>query len=256
MSYRRPLKTTPWTGSPRSTRVASASVSWISPPRPGRGLAQHLEDLGREHVAADDGQAARRLVDRRLLDQAGDRGRPRRRRSTGCVARLDGHGAVLVDVLPADVEQGDDRAAVLGLDGEHVLEQVVAGVDQVVAEQHRERLVADERRGLQHGVPEAPGLALPDEVHLGDARSTRARRPAGRRRPSSPAPSRAPGCRSKKSSMAALLRPVTISTSGRPGAGGLLDDVLQRRAVDDRQQLLGHGLGGRAGSGCPSRRRG
>ena len=58
------------------------------------------------------------------------------------------------------------------------------------------------------------------------------------------------GCRSKKSSMAALLRPVTISTSGRPGAGGLLDDVLQGRAVDDRQQLLGHGLGGREEAGA------
>ena len=67
-----------------------------------------------------------------------------------------------------DVEQGDDRAAVLGLHGEHLLEQVVAGVDQVVAEQHRERLVADERGRLQHGVPEPLGLALADEVHLRD----------------------------------------------------------------------------------------
>ena len=59
-------------------------------------------------------------------------------------------------------------AAVLGLDGEHLLEQVVAGVDEVVAEQHRERLVADERGGLQHRVPEPLGLALADEVHLRD----------------------------------------------------------------------------------------
>ena len=29
------------------------------------------------------------------------------------------------------------------------------------------------------------------------------------------------------------------------GGGGLLDDVLQHRPVDDRQQFLGHGLGGR-----------
>src|SRR3712207_6989392 len=56
----------------------------------------------------------------RSLVAVEDRVRPRR----------DGHGAVLVDVLAAHVEQGDHGPPVLTLDGQHVLEQVVAGVDE------------------------------------------------------------------------------------------------------------------------------
>ncbi len=36
-----------------------ASVSWISPPWPGRELAQNLEDLGGENVAADQSEIRR-----------------------------------------------------------------------------------------------------------------------------------------------------------------------------------------------------
>ena len=102
----------------------------------------------------------------------------------------------------------------------------------------------DERRRLQHGVAEAARLALADEVHLGDlGRGVHGGEPVG---------------------VALLLQrrlelgvPVEVVLDGglvaagdhqhlaQPGAGGLLDDVLQRRPVDDRQQLLGHGLGGR-----------
>ena len=130
----------------------------------------------------------------------------------------------------------------LGLDGEHLLEQVVAGVDQVVAQQHREGLVADERSGLQHRVAQAPGLALADEVHLRDVGG---------------------GVHGVQPGLVALLLQRRLQLRGaveevldgglvaagdhqhlgQPGAGGLLDDVLQRGAVDDRQQLLGHRLG-------------
>ncbi len=140
----------------------------------------------------------------------------------------------------------------LGLDGEHVLEQVVAGVDQVVAEQHGEGLVAHERRGLEHRVAEAARLALADEVHLRDlGRGVHGGEPVG---------------------VALLLQgglelgvPVEVVLDGglvaagdhqhlgQPGPGGLLDDVLQRRPVDHRQQLLGHGLGGREEPGAHPR---
>ena len=49
----------------------------------------------------------------------------------------------------------------LGLHLQHLLEQVVAGVDDVVAEQDGERFVPDEGGGLQHGVAEPARLALP-----------------------------------------------------------------------------------------------
>ena len=161
-----------------------------------------------------------------------------------CVARLDGDGAVLVDVLPADVQQRDHRAAVLGLDGEHLLEQVVARVDQVVAQQDRERLVADERGGLQHGVPEALGLALPDEVDLRDVGGlVHGGQPVGvalllQRRLEL-------GVAVEEVLDGGLVAAGDHQHLGQPGPGGLLDDVLQRRPVDDRQQLLGHRLGGR-----------
>ena len=46
-------------------------------------------------------------------------------------------------------------------------EQRVARVDEVVAEQDRERLVADVLRGAQDGVPEAERVALAYVVHGG-----------------------------------------------------------------------------------------
>src|SRR3954452_1712453 len=224
------------------------------PAAAGGGAPQHLEDLRRQHVAADDREAAGRLLDRRLLDQPGDA------HDLAAVAgcgrrlsqRLDGDRARLVDVLPAHVEQGDHRAAVLGLHGEHVLQQQVAGVDEVVAEQDGERLVADERRGLQHRVAQAPGLALAHEVDLRDLGG---------------------GVHGGQPLLVALLLqrrlqlrdPVEevldrgLAAAGHhehfaeSGSRGLLDDVLQRRAVDYRQQLLGHGLGRRQEPGAQPR---
>ena len=156
-------------------------------------------------------------------------------------ARLDRDGAVLVDVLPADVEQGDHRAAVLGLHGEHVLEQVVALVDQVVAEQDGERLVADERRRLEDGVAEPLGLALPHEVHL--------RHVGGgvhRRQPVGVALLLQRGLELgvpvEEVLDGGLVAAGDHEHLGQAGARGLLDDVLQRRAVDDGQQFLRHRL--------------
>jgi hypothetical protein len=148
----------------------------------------------------------------------------------------------------ATVDQGDDRATVPLLHREHVLEQVVAGVDEVVGEQDGERLVADERGGLQHRVPQAARLPLADEVDAGHLGGAHRRQPLG---------------------VAPLLQrllelgpAVEVVLDGRlaaagdhehvaeTGAGGLLDDVLHRRAVDHRQQFLGHGLGRRQQAGA------
>jgi hypothetical protein len=221
-------------------------VGELDLPAPARrGPPQHLEDLRGQHVAADDRQAARRLVDRRLLDQAGDGD------DVGATG-LDGDRAVLVDVLAADVEQRDDRAAVLGLHLEHLLQQVVAGVDDVVAQQDRERLVPDEGRRLQHRVPEPAGLALPHEVDLGHLGGGVHRgEPVG-----------VPLLLQRRLELGLAVEEVLdrgLVAAGHhehlaeSGAGGLLHDVLQRGPVDHRQQLLGHGLGGREEAGAHAR---
>ena len=46
---------------PDRASACSASVSWISPPRPGAVLRSTSKTGGCEHVAADDGEVARRL---------------------------------------------------------------------------------------------------------------------------------------------------------------------------------------------------
>ena len=48
---------------------------------------------------------------------------------------------------------------------DHAGQQRVARVDQVVAEEHGEGLVADVRGGAQDGVPETARVALADVVH-------------------------------------------------------------------------------------------
>jgi hypothetical protein len=160
---------------------------------------------------------------------------------SGLAGGLDGDRAVRRNGLGADVEQRDDRAAVPTLHREHVLEQGIAGVDEVVAEQHRERLVADERLRLQHRVAEAEGLALPDELHAGGVRD-------------GVHLGQETGVPLLLKSALELQVPVEVvldRSLAAPGdqqdvaesrAGGLVDDVLQGRAVHDRQQLLGHGL--------------
>ena len=44
--------------------------------------------------------------------------------------------------------------------------------------------------------------------------------------------------------MTLLLRPVTKMKCSMPACARLVDDMLDHRPVDDRQHLLGHGLGG------------
>ncbi|MBB6079029.1 hypothetical protein HNR57_004971 [Streptomyces paradoxus] len=69
-----------------------ASVSWISPPRPGGGALQDGEDVRVEDVAADDGVPARCVLPGRLLDQARDAD------DALLGGRLDGGAAVAVDL--------------------------------------------------------------------------------------------------------------------------------------------------------------
>jgi hypothetical protein len=78
---------------------------------------------------------------------------------------LDRGAAVEVDLFWIDLHQGHDAAAELVPDVDHPRQQRVPGVDEVVAEQHRERLLSHVLRRLQDGVTEPPGISLPDVVH-------------------------------------------------------------------------------------------
>ena len=125
----------------------------------------------------------------------------------------------------------------------------------VIGEDDGERLVADQVLGHQHGVPETELLLLADVGDLGQVAD----------RPDLP----------EHLDVALLLEQV-LELEGqvevvldRPllagghdddlldtGGDGLFDRVLDDRLVDEGQHLLRLRLGGRAGSGCPSRRRG
>ena len=133
--------------------------------------------------------------------------------------RLDRGAAVQVDLLGRHLHAARPRCRrARSRTSSIVGEQRVARVDQVVAEQHRERLVADVPRGAQHGVAEPERVALADVVHV--ARSARLAHPApaGRRRPWPRAPARARSCGRSGPRAARLLRPVIISTSLSPAA--------------------------------------
>ena len=128
-------------------------------------------------------------------------------------------------------------------------EQRVARVDQVVAEQDRERLVADVAGGAEHGVAEAARVALADVVHVGeDLRLLHPLQPVVV----------ALGLERRLELVVAvevvleraLVAPGDHQHVVEAGRDGLLDDVLDRRLVDDRQHLLGRRLGGRQEAGA------
>jgi len=67
-----------------------------------------------------------------------------------------------------DLEEGDDAGVAADLLGEHLVEQRVAGVDDVVTEQHGERFAAHVHLGAEHRVAEAQRVALAHVVHVGE----------------------------------------------------------------------------------------
>ena len=156
---------------------------------------------------------------------------------------FDGGGAVHVDVRGVDLHEGDHRRAGALVLGDHRRQQLVALVDQVVAEHHGEGRVADVGARAQHGVTEALRLALTNEVDVGEiARGEHALEPL----------------------VVALVLELDLELGDRvevvrdgvlvaadddqdvvdAGLDGLFDDVLDGRLVDDRQHLLRHRLRG------------
>ncbi len=105
--------------------------------RAGLDAVQRVEDLRREHVPAD-----HREVRRRRLPSSASRRSSRTRTNSSSTASgstqpYDG------DLVHRHLHQREHRPAVAVVDVEHGAEQLRVVDHDVVAEQHRERLVAD-----------------------------------------------------------------------------------------------------------------
>jgi hypothetical protein len=156
--------------------------------------------------------------------------------------RRDRGAAVLGDLLRVHLHQRDHAAAVPPAHLDHLGQQRVAAVDDVVAEQHRERLVAHVLGGAEHGVAEALRVALAHVVHGGQL--------AGFAHLGQPLGVVLGGQR-----LLELVGPVEVVLDGdlapagdhqhvvEAGRDGLLHDVLDGRLVDDGKHLLGRRLG-------------
>ncbi len=238
-SCRTPRTTTPYSPSFDPTSSRSASVSWISPPAPGLVAARWPQDRGRQHVAPDDRPAARRGPGLRLLDHLADA-----HAAAGDVeiARDD---AVHV-LVPRRHLDDRDRAGAGRVVHPHELAdaRVVVVVDQIVAEQHRERLVADRLARAQHRVAEAERVLLPhaDQPHHRRHALHRVRQPD--------VAAIAQRALELERVVEVLLDRVLAAAVddhdvGDAGAHGLFDHELQRRDVDDGQHLFGDRLGRR-----------
>ncbi len=203
---------------------------------PGRGVAQHVEHGGVADVAADQDPVAGRRAGHRLLHQVRDRDH------VLLGGRRDRRAAVLRDLLRVHFHQRHHAAAVALAHPDHPGQQRVTAVDDVVAEQHRERLGADVLGGAQDGMAEPLRVALAHVVHGGEL--------AGLAHLGEPLGVLLGGQR-----LFQLVGPVEVVLDGalappgdhqhvvQAGRDGLLHDVLDGRLVDHRQHLLGRGLG-------------
>src|SRR5213592_5136136 len=199
-----------------------------------RRVDEDAEDVRRQHVASDDREVGRRLVRPRLLDEVEDLVHV-----GGDLAR--GDHAVLRQALPRDALDGE-HGLVVAL--EHVEELPHARFprrDDVVAQEHGERLVAHERTRTEDGVAQPERLLLAHVGHrgqLGDRLDLR-----------------------ELLHLAAVVQVVlqleggvevvldrTLAATGHDDdlrearRHRLLDDVLDHRLVDQREHLFRLGL--------------
>src|SRR5439155_3256913 len=124
-----------------------------------RGSAERVEDLGGEHVPADHREIGGGLLRRRLLDDGQD---PHQMLLEWL--RLD--AAVQGDVLLTDLHGRDDTPAEGVVRAEHLAQERLGWMDQVVTEHDRERLIADVRLRHRDRVSEPERLLLADVMDL------------------------------------------------------------------------------------------
>ena len=201
-----------------------------------RRVLENAEDLGAQHIAADDRQVGGSRAGGRLLHEARDA------HHVVGVGRLDRRHAVQVRLVGVDLQQGHDRRVALLVHLDHPLEQRVALVDEVVAEQNGERLVPDVHLRAQHRVAEPLRVALAHVVHVGEVRGVHdlgepllvaldLQRVLELGHPVEVVLERV------------LVAPGDHEHIGEARVHGLLHDVLDGRLVDDGHHLLRHRLG-------------
>ena len=126
-------------------------------------------------------------------------------------------------------------------------------VDELVGQEHRERLVADQRTRAQHGVAESQRLRL---AHVAERQVPRNQRLQLRERRA------LAGARKLRLELVGLVEMVLDRALGAARdedhvgdarGRGFLDGVLDERLVDDRQQLLGTGFRRRKKAGAEPR---
>ncbi len=146
----------------RCLQQLSQSVGQLNLTRPiARSRTQCGKDVGRQQVAADDGEVRRRLVAWRLFDEIADR----MHAFAQIDRRIDVDDAVIRDLFGRYSLDGEDRPADSFEHFNHLFQCRWACVDDVVCKNDGEGLVADQIGGDEHRMTEAEWLAL---THVGD----------------------------------------------------------------------------------------
>ena len=199
-------------------------------------IFEHAHHLGLEDVAADHRQVRRRCPLGGLLDQPLDLGQR-------AIAHAGGDDAVHVRLVLGDFLRADQIATDLHIRIDHLLEAAWLAEHEIVGEQHRERLVADDVARAPHRMAEPHRLLLAD-ISDRARRETRliehVQRLAARRH-----------------RRLELIGDVEMVLDRRLAAPGdedhlldprferFVDRILDQRTIDDRQHFLWHRLGRR-----------
>src|SRR6267378_2034819 len=125
------------------------------PSSAGRQLAEQLEDARRQHIAADDRESRRRFGRLGLFHDAVDAG-------DVAVHALDGDDPVALCLVAGHFLDAEERGAFARKNLRHARHGGRLRVHQVVGEDHRERVVADDRLRAQNRVAQAERLGLAD----------------------------------------------------------------------------------------------
>ena len=212
----------------------------------GRGLLQQFEDTAGQDIASDDGQVRRRIGRLGLLDHMTDPG-------TAIVDRRRVDDAVLVGLVVRHFLHRDYACLLAGGQVSHLPQRAAAAMpDQIVRKDDTERLVADDRTRAEHCVSQSKcfGLGYEDRA---DVRGQRA-------------------LDQRQQFVLALLFQLRLELVGlveivsdgvlvavgdenervRASFDGLVDRVLDQRAIEDRKHLLGNHLGRREESRAQS----
>jgi hypothetical protein len=206
--------------------------------RARRHLGEQVENLGRQNIAADYAEVGGSVGRLGLFHDAVDLRR---------VAPhfVHGHDAVALRLTARHLLDAEKRGAGRAEDFRHATHRRRVGVDQIVGEQHRERLVADDRLRAEHRVAQAERLGLAD-VHAAHALGQH----------------RAHHVEQRVLVLAlelgldlvglvevvfdrALVAPGDEYHVGDPGRRRFFHRVLDKRLVDNRQHLLRARLGDR-----------